>query len=817
VTSHREAGVLGRGVAIVADNGQDALAPPALPLRIILGQHRGAVDEVAIVEVVVVVDPVPKVHARIGQRGAGLRRGGVVAAVRRAPAVAVVVLAAARDEASPGGVVDKWRLGLGLEPHLHALRQPLHHLHEVLLLRLPELISNGNEPCQAPEQLAGEICVAHAEAKILREVEHHVRHGAVPLRAVGAGRPSERVQQLRAHLLCDRARRLEADVGEEVVMQLPRVCHYGHGRAAQVVEERGLRGLAQRWRQQRHVHWPRQLQQGRGWPATQRLRLPRPNGLAIIAIDVPVDAPTNGIGDCMLLKHGLPCRRVLASWGRRAMVGAGPCGAVIVDGDAHGTVNWARGRDGEWCGYAQPASSPRHKEGPRSVTLLEVDAELQARQRRHGVATNGVTVDHDARSGQRLIRAELWRCASILRSDVGGAADQWHSHAPVACAQCPVQRDAQLVPGLCVRADDGLRRAESHADGLVEALCCRPHSVWLGGVDGVATGEHYVWHLENVTIWLARVLRHDQILPPRVCGQRSSVGSQDRTRCFVASALDTREEIRGVHRGERPLLLATPCVRSFWHGRWGHCHCRCGRHRRRGRRGRKWHGSRSRDRGRLCRQRRRRGCQGWQRLGLQPGHAFGARLRGDPVQRVRKRVPVRRSVPGRESVCRQRIDARVRLRWTDDGLLEAHGPGPTLGALSVLRTLLLVHSQVLRHPVRLQEALHHRRNGQQLDAADNVGGSAEPRLEGGCMLPQDADDRVREGGTVDFGVCAHVPVCVCSVHLHGRHKPAEVLELLGEGRVHLSPIRVEGVVAVNGLAGALLVAAVDHGQDATRP
>jgi len=85
------------------------------------------------------------------------------------------------------------------------------------------------------------------------------------------------------------------------------------------------------------------------------------------------------------------------------------------------------------------------------------------------------------------------------------------------------------------------------------------------------------------------------------------------------------------------------------------------------------------------------------------------------------------------------------------------------------------------------------------------------------MLPQDADDRVREGGTVDFGVCAHVPVCVCSVHLHGRHKPAEVLELLGEGRVHLSPIRVEGVVAVNGLAGALLVAAVDHGQDATRP
>jgi len=295
VASHWKALVLSGGVAVVTDDGQDVLPPLLLPFWVILGQHRGAVDKVAVVEVVIVVHSVAKVHACLVERGALAWLGGIVAAVRRALAVAVVVDAAARDEAAPRGVVNKRRLCLGGQPDLHAARQPLHHLREIHLLRLAELVRDCDDPRQAREQLAGEVRVAHAEAEVFREVEVAVGHSAVPL---GSLRPLQGRQQHIAEAVRDGARRLEADIGEKVVAKLPRVPTDCHSPAAHVLEGRGRSchcDFMDVRRQKRQMHWPRQLQELRGRAASQRLGVPRPRDSALVALDRHVDARTDRV------------------------------------------------------------------------------------------------------------------------------------------------------------------------------------------------------------------------------------------------------------------------------------------------------------------------------------------------------------------------------------------------------------------------------------------------------------------------------------------------------------------------------------------
>mmetsp|Transcript_6684 Transcript_6684/g.20711 ORF Transcript_6684/g.20711 Transcript_6684/m.20711 type:complete len:374 (-) Transcript_6684:7-1128(-) len=235
VTGHGEVGVCRRGVAVVADYGQDLLAPPLLPLRPELGQHRCAVDEVAVVEVVVVVDAVPEVHALVAQGRARVRLLGVVGAVRVALAPAVVVVAAAGQQPAPGGVVHEGRLRVRAQPDLHALGQPVHHLRKVGLSSLPQLIRDRHQPRKPRDHLPGEVGVAHAELVVQGQVVVLVRHRAVPERAP---RALERLQDVRPQARRHRPGRPQADVREELVPQAPRVAHDGRGRAAEVLEGR---------------------------------------------------------------------------------------------------------------------------------------------------------------------------------------------------------------------------------------------------------------------------------------------------------------------------------------------------------------------------------------------------------------------------------------------------------------------------------------------------------------------------------------------------------------------------------------------------
>mmetsp|Transcript_1817 Transcript_1817/g.5129 ORF Transcript_1817/g.5129 Transcript_1817/m.5129 type:complete len:264 (+) Transcript_1817:1742-2533(+) len=164
------------------------------------------------------------------------------------------------------------------------------------------------------------------------------------------------------------------------------------------------------------------------------------------------------------------------------------------------------------------------------------------------------------------------------------------------------------------------------------------------------------------------------------------------------------------------------------------------------------------------------------------------------------------------------MHARVGGSGVHDCLLQAQGPRPALAALWVRLALLLVRGRIGPHPVRVEVILHDRHDRQQLDAAHDVRGSPKPSLMLHDVVPQDPHDLVGEVLPVDAGRLAHVPVGVGTVGLHGREQPSEVLEVRGERRVHGGAVRVDGVVAVDGLAGALLVPAVLVGlRDAPRP
>ena len=70
----REVGVRGAGVGDVADEGEDLLIVRLRPLRVELGDDGGGVDEVAVVEVVVVVHRVPEVVPGVLRHGNGRPR-----------------------------------------------------------------------------------------------------------------------------------------------------------------------------------------------------------------------------------------------------------------------------------------------------------------------------------------------------------------------------------------------------------------------------------------------------------------------------------------------------------------------------------------------------------------------------------------------------------------------------------------------------------------------------------------------------------------------------------------------------------------------
>eukprot|EP00964_Phaeocystis_antarctica_P070593 scaffold42993_cov56-Phaeocystis_antarctica.AAC.6 len=115
-----EEGVVLGGVGDVAHHDHDVLEVLRAPLRIEGREHRVGVDVVPVVEVVVVVPGVAKVHAHVAHRRAAVGRPAV-GARRLALALAVVELAAARDDAAPARVEHERVAALVVEPHLDVL------------------------------------------------------------------------------------------------------------------------------------------------------------------------------------------------------------------------------------------------------------------------------------------------------------------------------------------------------------------------------------------------------------------------------------------------------------------------------------------------------------------------------------------------------------------------------------------------------------------------------------------------------------------------------------------------------------------------
>mmetsp|Transcript_39999 Transcript_39999/g.85318 ORF Transcript_39999/g.85318 Transcript_39999/m.85318 type:complete len:399 (-) Transcript_39999:1819-3015(-) len=190
---------------------------------------------------------------------------------------------------------------------------------------------------------------------------------------------------------------------------------------------------------------------------------------------------------------------------------------------------------------------------------------------------------------------------------------------------------------------------------------------------------------------------------------------------------------------------------------------------------------------------------------------------GNPVQGVREGVPIGCCDGSAEAVAGEAAKAATGCFRIQHGLLQAHRPRPALVAFGIRVAIRLVIREVLGHPARLERGLRGWCEGKQLNTTDDVAGCTEPALVGGCMLPKDAYDLVVEGVPIDAAVSMHMPISVSAMHLHGCQQSAEVLELLCERRVHRRTIDVERVVAIDGLAGAALVAAVGHGLDAPCP
>jgi len=172
----------------------------------------------------------------------------------------------------------------------------------------------------------------------------------------------------------------------------------------------------------------------------------------------------------------------------RAVVRARPAGALVGESSAHCPAHRTGAGDGEGRRLASPRHATRHVEHPCGVSLREMDAELRTRQRCRHVAGHDLAVDSNVGRCERLVRAELGRGVPVDGSDVRRAAHERHCHAGGAGAQGVAYREAQLVPRLGLRADDGLHGAKGHAQRLVKALRRRAHGVRLHGVEAVRAG-----------------------------------------------------------------------------------------------------------------------------------------------------------------------------------------------------------------------------------------------------------------------------------------------------------------------------------------
>mmetsp|Transcript_13568 Transcript_13568/g.18932 ORF Transcript_13568/g.18932 Transcript_13568/m.18932 type:complete len:232 (+) Transcript_13568:998-1693(+) len=156
----REELVVVRWVRDVPHQEKDEVVVLLPPFREVAGHHGGRIEDVAIVEVVVIVVAVPKVHP--SGEGA-LRQGGAdrrpsVVAVRLAFPAAVVVHATAAHHAAPVLVVDKRILGLPGEPQRREVRQ-LPEGHVTVVVH-PHLVGDQHNPRQPRQQLAGVVRVA---------------------------------------------------------------------------------------------------------------------------------------------------------------------------------------------------------------------------------------------------------------------------------------------------------------------------------------------------------------------------------------------------------------------------------------------------------------------------------------------------------------------------------------------------------------------------------------------------------------------------------------------------------------------------------
>mmetsp|Transcript_17642 Transcript_17642/g.24629 ORF Transcript_17642/g.24629 Transcript_17642/m.24629 type:complete len:288 (-) Transcript_17642:1224-2087(-) len=156
----REELVVVRRVGDIPHEEEDEVIVLLPPFREVACHDGGRVEDVAVVEVMVVVVAVPEVHS--GREGA-LRQGRAdrrppVVTVRLAFPAAVVVHAPAAHHAAPVLVVHQRVLGLPCEPQRRVVGE-LAQRHVAVVVH-PHLVGDQHEPREPRQQLPGVVRVA---------------------------------------------------------------------------------------------------------------------------------------------------------------------------------------------------------------------------------------------------------------------------------------------------------------------------------------------------------------------------------------------------------------------------------------------------------------------------------------------------------------------------------------------------------------------------------------------------------------------------------------------------------------------------------
>mmetsp|Transcript_17506 Transcript_17506/g.41199 ORF Transcript_17506/g.41199 Transcript_17506/m.41199 type:complete len:205 (+) Transcript_17506:2433-3047(+) len=184
---------------------------------------------------------------------------------------AVIVLASAGHQTSPGDIVDEGRLPALRQPRLQRLLQVVSHACHKCLVGLAKLNCNRQDPRHSRRELAAEVRVANAKPHVLWQLELAVGFGAVKLRAKHP-RPSANqglLQGFPEHSLCgqglppaefQRRDRVEVVLHDKLLGNDQR-----SGQTTEVPEGGLRRDIDSRLillAQFGDVHWPHQLQTG---------------------------------------------------------------------------------------------------------------------------------------------------------------------------------------------------------------------------------------------------------------------------------------------------------------------------------------------------------------------------------------------------------------------------------------------------------------------------------------------------------------------------------------------------------------------------